>query len=760
MASPAAMAKSLLLGRPKETSRLHHERLTKRIALAVFSSDALSSSAYATEELLKILIFAGLAALSYAIPLSLTITAVLGVVILSYRQTVKAYPTGASAYIVASDNLGTNAGLVAGAALLIDYVLTVAVSIAAGASALISMAPGLARFRVPIALAAIALVTLLNLRGVRESGVIFAIPTYAYIGLIGTTIAVGLVRYATGVSPDLPPTALPPQTTQALTIFLILRAYSHGSTALTGVEAISDGVGAFKEPVARNAATTLLVMGVILGFMFSGLTVLARLYHVTGPTLDPDRTVVSLIALRIFGEGPMFFAVQIATAMILFLAANTSYADFPRLSYFLARDRYFPRQFMNRGDRLAFSNGIIALGGAAAVLTVIFGAEVSRIINLYVVGVFTSFTLSQSGMVRRWFRLRDTEPGWRRSAILNALGATTTFLVLCIVLATRFLHGAWIVVAMIPFVILGMKRINGHYDEVGRQLRDPTRRPGPAQANHVILLVGSPSHEEARAFAYAQRIQTDDFRCIHFSGPGEARGVEARWARELGLLPTTPSLEVVRRDGSLTAALRGYVQRLRDRIPADDFVTVILSERVKQGPLLTVGTRTGLRLKTALLFTRDIVTTDVPYIEGAEQTALDVGRQTRHVVVLLVPAAHNAALHALRYAETLSSDEVRVVHVVLDPEMAQHHRDAWDALATGRHLEFVDAPYRELGDAVRDYARSITAHGDTIVTVLLPEFVVSKWWHHVLHNQNALDVKWTLLPEPNVVVTSVPYHLT
>lgn len=759
MASPTELVKALLLGRPKETSRLHHERLSKKLALAVFSSDALSSSAYATEQMLLVLILAGVAALSYAIGLSIIITIVLGIVIFSYRQTVRAYPGGASAYIVASDNLGKYPGLVAASALLIDYVLTVAVSISAGVSALISMAPGLDNQRVVIAVGAIALVTLLNLRGVREAGVIFAIPTYAYILLIGATIVVGLVRYATGFRPIADPTALPPDQLAPLTLLLLLRAYAQGSTALTGVEAISDGVGAFREPVARNAATTLLVMGSILGTMFIGLTILANLYSVTGPTNDPDRTVVALIALRIFGQGPIFFAVQIATAMILFLAANTSYADFPRLSFFLARDRFAPRQLMNRGDRLGFSNGILALGVLAAALTVFYGAEEHRIINLYVVGVFTSFTLSQTGMVRRWFKRKTTERAWRRGALLNGLGAATTFLVLCIVLVARFTHGAWIVVCMVPVLVLLMNKISAHYAEVGRQLRDPERRPKPAQDNHVVLLVGGPSREERRAFSYAQRIQTQDFRCVHFAEKGDPKGLEAQWAREIGLLPTTPALEIVRGEGGLRSALRTYVERLRSRIPPEDFVTVIVSERVKQGALLTLGTRTGFVLKTTLLFTPGMVVTNVPYLENVAQTALDLAVPTRHVVVLLVPAAHNAALHALAYADTLSADEVRVVHVVLDPEVADKHREEWEALGTGRPLEMIDAPHRELGETVRDHIREIADDPNTIVTVVLPEFVVRKWWHHALHNQNAFDLKWSLLPVPNVVVTSVPYHL-
>jgi amino acid transporter len=756
MARPTEVLKSLLVGRPKATAGLEHERLSKRVALAVFASDALSSSAYATQEMLVVLITAGTTALAYSVPLSMAITAVLGIVIFSYRQTIYAYPDGASAYIVASNNLGKYPGLVAASALLIDYVLTVAVSITAGVDAIVSLFPELHSYKVLMAVAVIFVITLLNLRGVKEAGAIFAVPTYAYIILISSLVIVGLLRYAQGFRVE---ASTPSGAATGVTLFLLLRAYSHGSTALTGVEAVSDGVQAFRKPVARNAAITLVVMGVLLGFLFVGLTVLAHLYHVTGPSEHPHRTVVAVIALTVFGQGPLFIAIQIATFLILFLAANTSYSDFPRLANFLARDRYAPRQFMNRGDRLAFSNGIVVLGALAAILVAIYKADLNRIINLYVVGVFTSFTLSQTGMVQHWRKRKETEPRWRRSAFINGLGAFTTFTVLLIVLWTKFTHGAYIVVAATPVLVWTLNKINRHYQEVGRQLRLAERRPPDYAGNHVILLVGRPSAEEARAFWYAERIRTDDFRALHFAERGDPKGIEAQWSRQLAILGTAPMLEIVPASGLLPNSVRGYIERLRSRVSEEDFITVIVSERVKQGALLSLGTRTGLLLKIALLFTPDIVVTNVPYLENAPQTALDSGRPVRHVVVVLVPAAHNATLHALAYAKTLSADEVHAVHVVLDPEASDRHLEEWQALDTGMPLEMLDSPYRRLGEPVRDYVRAITDDGNTIVTMILAEFVVKKWWQRFLHNQNAFELKLLFLPEPDVIVTSVPYHL-
>jgi len=756
MDRPTSVLKSLLVGHPKATARLEHERLSKTVGLAVFASDNLSSAAYATEEMLAVLVLGGAAALRFSIPISLALVGVVAIIAISYQGTIHAYPSGGGAYIVAHANLGKFPGLVAASALLIDYVLTVSVSVAAGVAAIVSFAPGLHTYRVVFSLGVIWLITMMNLRGVRESGRIFAVPTYAFVGLVGTTIVYGIFRYIVlGARPEV---VTAPAAAKPLTALLVLTAFARGSAAVTGIEAISNGIPAFKEPAERNASVTLLWMASILGFLFLGISVLSHMFHVWAPT--KTQTVVALIAQHVFGKGPMYVAVLGATALILFLAANTSYADFPRLSSVLARDRYAPRQFMNRGDRLAFSNGILGLAVLASVLIVVFGADVSRLINLYVIGVFTALTLSQTGMIRHWRQERGTEPRWRRYIVMNAIGATATFVVLVIVLRTRFLLGGWMVVCAIPVFVYGMNKINSHYLEVGRQLRDPSRKPRPPEDNHVVLLVGSPSSEERRAFAYAQLIHTEDFRCVHFAERGDPKGLEARWVRELGLLPTAPALEILPGDGGLTKSVRGYVDKLRSRSSPDDFVTVIVSERVKQGRFVTVGTRAGFLLKTSLLFTPGVVVTDVPQLVSASGAAIDPLRATRHVVVVTVPASHNAALHALQYAQTLAADEIRTVHVELDPEATQRHIREWESLDPGHPLEVITSDFRRLAAPLRDYVHAITADGTTIVTIVLPEFVVKKWWHHLVHNQNALDIKLAMLLEPNVVVTAVPYRLT
>ncbi len=754
MATPVEALKSLLVGRPKETSLLEHERLSKTVGLAVFASDNLSSAAYATEEMLAVLVLGGAAALRLSIPISLALVAVVALIAFSYRGTIHAYPSGGGAYIVAHNNLGKFPGLVAASALLIDYVLTVSVSIAAGVASIVAFAPGLDDYRVPISIAVIWFITLMNLRGVRESGRLFAVPTYAFIVLLGGTIIVGLLRHYTG---GVTPAEIElPATPSDLTFLLVLTAFARGSAAVTGIEAISNGIPAFREPASRNASITLGVMAGLLAFLFAGISFLSRAFHIYEPT--ETRTLVGRVVEAVWGEGPIFIVALGATALILFLAANTSYADFPRLSAVLARDRFWPRQFMNRGDRLAFSNGIIWLAVFASILIVIFDAEVSRLINLYVIGVFTALTLSQSGMIRHWRREKASEPRWRRYIAANAIGAFATLIVLVIVLLTRFTHGGWMVVCAVPVLVATMNRINKHYAEVGRQLRLPERRPQAARSNHVVLLVGRPSKEEARAFWYAERIRTDDFHAGHFQERDDPKGLEAQWARELGLLATAPMLELQASDGLLPRTVRNYVERMRSRIPPDDFVTVIVSERIKQGALLTLGTRTGLLLKTALLLTPGVVVTNVPFIEGEPRQSTLTHAPKRHVVVVLAPAAHNATLHALEYAKTLSADEVRAVHIVLDPDVTDQHLQDWEALETGLTLELVEAPIRRLGTTARDYVRRVCEQ-DTIVTVILAEFVVPKWWQRLLHNQNALDLKRVFLTEPDVIVTSVPYHL-
>ncbi|HUG88350.1 MAG TPA: APC family permease, partial [Actinomycetota bacterium] len=445
--------KRVFMGRALATHTLEHQRLPKTLALPIFSSDPLSSNAYATEEMMLVLVLAGTAAFRLMVPIALLIVLVLSIVITSYRQTVRAYPGGGGSYIVAHENLGPIPGVIAASALLSDYVLTVAVSITAGTLAITSAAPSLLPYKVPLSLGFIALVALANLRGVKEAGTLFAVPAYGFVITVYVLLISGFLRCLDGC-PTAATANLPIQPEHALTFFLILRAFASGSTALTGVEAIADGVQAFRRPHARNAATTLAVMGAMTIGMFMGITVLARAIDLrVTEELAARKSVLSQIGETIFGaDDPMFYVLQAFTALILILAANTAYQDFPRLSAILAKDHYMPRQFMNRGDRLVFSNGIVVLSILAGLLVWIFDANLTRLIQLYLVGVFVAFTLSQAGMVRRWLRLR--ERGWRRSALINAVGATATGVVLVIITGTKFTHGAWIVVLAIPLIVL------------------------------------------------------------------------------------------------------------------------------------------------------------------------------------------------------------------------------------------------------------------------------------------------------------------
>ncbi|HIQ05419.1 MAG TPA: APC family permease, partial [Anaerolineae bacterium] len=442
-------ARRWLIGPPLPTERAIHERLGKVQALAVLSSDALSSVAYATEEILLVLVLAGSGAINLAWPIALAISTLLFIVASSYYQTVHAYPAGGGAYLVTKDNLGTLPSLVAGSSLLIDYVLTVAVSTSAGVAAITSAFPSLYPARVWLALAAVILITVVNLRGVRESGQVFAVPTYFFIVTMYLLILGGILRllfYGEAATTLVPPTAVAP--VHGLTAFLILRAFASGCTALTGIEAISDGVPIFKKPEADNAGKTLLWMVTILVSLFLGITWLSHQYSILP---SEGETVISQLARHVFGPGPFYYAVQTATALILLLAANTSYSDFPRLSMWLARDRFLPRQLANLGDRLVYNNGIVMLGLLASLLITLFGASTHALIPLYAVGVFISFTLSQTSMVRRWWRLRT--PGWAYRASFNGLGAVATGVVMLIIATTKFIHGAWIVLLLIPVFV-------------------------------------------------------------------------------------------------------------------------------------------------------------------------------------------------------------------------------------------------------------------------------------------------------------------
>lgn len=506
----------LLIGSPFATSQGVHERLGKAKALAVFSSDVLSSSAYATEEILLALAVGGTVALRYSLPIAAAIILLLAIVTLSYRQTIKAYPNGGGAYIVAHDNLGRGPGLIAAAALLVDYVLTVAVSVAAGVAAVTSAAPGLHELRVPMGVGVVLLITIGNLRGIRESGTLFALPTYFFLISMASMIAIGLVKVIVGDTPGSLFHAAPPQedvsATQTLGLFLILKAFSSGCSALTGTEAISNGVPAFKPPESRNARTTLTAMAFTLGAIFFGVTYLTSRY---GLVPSETETIVSKLGREVLGQNFLYYAYQTATALVLFLAANTSYADFPRLSAILANDRFMPKQFSFKGDRLAFTNGILLLTGTASLLLVVYGGEVSRLIPLYAIGVFVSFTLSQSGMIKHWWRLR--EPGWQSSMALNGIGAVATALVAFIIISVKFTHGAWISILLMAGLMLLFSVIRKHYDsfelalrngDVHMQALDVSNRKDAPDDNqpHIVLPVDDLNKISTAAVATARSL--------------------------------------------------------------------------------------------------------------------------------------------------------------------------------------------------------------------------------------------------------------
>ena len=647
--------KRLLVGKAKRTAQAIHERLTKKTGLAVFASDALSSTAYATEEILLVLAvayaFAPSAAFTYVVPITLAIVVVLIIVAISYRQTIFAYPSGGGAYIVAKDNLGTTAGLVAAAALLVDYVLTVSVSISAGVAAITSAAQGTGwawvnDHKVALCLILIVFIAVANLRGVRESGALFAGPTYSFVISFLFMVGYGIVKYSlhpTITAPAAPDLKLAEgYHLQPLTWFLLLGAFSNGCVALTGTEAISNGIPAFKQPESRNAATTLAWMAALLATMFIGTSVMSYLYQVHP---RESETVISQFARTVFTGrmGWFYYVIQATTALILILAANTSFADFPRLSSLLARDRFLPRQFATRGDKLVFSNGIIILALFACVLVIGFGGDTSRLIPLYAVGVFLSFTLSQSGMVLHWLREgRKKAKGlaatgtsganyavtgklaaveevkrarhWKKSIIINGLGATATSIVLVVLVLTKFMHGAWIVVVLIPLLVAMFRKIHRHYVDVATQL-------------------------------------------------------------------TTQGLQKI--------------------------------------------------------------------------------RPVKHEVIVPISGIHRGVLQAFEYAKTIANgSHVTALYINLDDEATQKLRAKWTGFVEGVELVVIASPYRSLvGPLVRYIDRRLQLHPNDLVTIVLPEFVPAKWWHHLLHNQTSLMLKGSLLFKRNVIVISVPYHL-
>jgi amino acid transporter len=608
-----------LIGAPLPSAGILQERLSKVQALAVFSSDALSSVAYATEEILLVLVVAGTVALELSLPIALAIIALLAMVATSYYQTIHGYPSGGGAYIVAYDNLGIWPGLTAAAALLIDYVLTVAVSVTAGVAAFTSAFPALIPYRVELCLLAIVLIAWANLRGVRESGTLFAIPTYGFLIVFLALIATGLIRWFSGTL-AYDPAQVPSGTTEgvgALTLFLILRAFASGCTALTGVEAISNGIPAFRRPEAENAGRTLIAMALLLGAMFLGISFLARSLGVV--PVDHE-TVVSQIGRQVFGYGPLYLALQVTTTLILILAANTSFADFPRLSAILARDRYLPHQLTNLGDRLVFANGIVTLAILASALIVVFGGLTHRLIPLYAVGVFLSFTLSQAGMVRHWHKLRG--PGWTWKMAVNGVGALGTGVVLGIIVATKFTHGAWIVILLIPLFVSMFRAVKRHYESVAAQLSLQNLSPEPWEGlasrrrQKVVVPVSGVHRGTLEALRFARSLSKDVTVVVVDVDPQVTTRVREKWP-QWG--QKTPLVVLDSPFRSTLGPLLAYLDERDMDEPERGLVVVVLPEFVPARwwhELL--HNQTARAIKRALLYRRgetgkDHVIIDVPY---------------------------------------------------------------------------------------------------------------------------------------------------
>ena len=746
--------KRLVVGSPRATGQLEETLLPKRLALPIFASDALSSVAYATEAALVVLLAASATGRQQLLPVSGAIALLLAIVIISYQQTVRVYESSGGAYVVARENLGTLPSLVAAAALLTDYVLTVAVSVAAGVVALISAVPGVAPHRLSLALAFLAVITVANLRGVRESGLAFALPTYLFIGSMLLLVVTGTVRCADGSCGDT--VANDPMTLGAgsVGLFVVLRAFASGSTALTGVEAIANGVSAFRRPQSRNAARTLGVLGVLAITFFVGVSFLAVTLH-TVPNAGGYPSVLAQIGRVVFPTGTpagvIFYVLQASTVAILVLAANTAYQGFPRLAALLAHDRFAARQFVNLGDRLVLSNGVVVLTGVAAGLLWAYDANVDSLIHLYVIGVFTAFTLSQAGMVRYWHHNRD--PFWRLRLAVNAIGATATGIVTAIVIWTKFAAGAWMVIVAIPLLVLAFLGIRRHYHRLARRLRAGTRAAHAAGVPRNRLLVVPDRVDAAteRALWYARRVSGGELRAIHVPGRRTDVAIRPRWFR---LADGHPHLELLEPSDGRIETILGEVWKLPRG--ERDVVTVVVPERFRRRSLLAAAARTSFRLKLRLLSEPGVVVTDVPAVASTSERE---GPAPLRLLVRVLAADVNAAsVRAVAYAQSLQVDDTRAMFFAIDPAEGQRLRHAWAVECGALPLDVYEAPYRDIGEPLLKAIRELTADPDTIVNVVMPELVF-RGWRRALHNQRALYVKRLLLFEPRVILTSVPYQL-
>lgn len=731
----------------------------------MFASDNLSSSAYATEEILKVAVPAvGGAAFSLVMPITFAMLGVLAILLVSYRQTIKAYPSAGGAYVVTKDNFGIVPAQLAGAALLTDYVLTVAVSIAAGVAAITSALPVAHPYRVELAVGFIWLVAWGNLRGVRESGRLFMVPTYFFVAMMGLLLGVGITRVLTG---DLQPLHVPDEvasTTGIVGWFLVLHAFASGGAAVTGVEAVSNGVPAFRPPEWRNARTTLMWMGVLLGAMFLGLSFLAvRLQAL--PT--ENATLNSVIARAVFDGGGMghalFLMVQAATMAILILAANTSFADFPRLANFQATDSFLPRRLRLRGHRLVFSKGIVMLAAAATGLVILFEADVHRLIPLYAVGVFTSFTLSQAGMARR--HVRRKERGWAWGAAINGLGAAVTAVVTVVIATTKFAEGAWAILVLLPLIVVGLVRTNRHYrrgDDL-LELRGIVGNGSGPRRLHAVIPIDSLDPATVHALQYARTIRPDGISAVHVErDPGATTALLAAWdSAGLGI-----TLRVLRGGGDAAALLAGFIGGL----PVDRPVAVLIPVPHDPGPWERLSdARAGARIARAMSHYDHVSVTLVrDHPEGTHPLGIDdAGRpvvrlspRSDHRVLVPIDDLDAAAARAIAHARSLGAVSVRAVHAGTDPELAGRLMQRWLDLEAPIPLDIIECWDRDVPGTLERYALEISGEGaptDREITVVLPRRDFPTIRERLLHDRTSRSIVRTLTRYPHIDVSIVPY---
>jgi amino acid transporter len=763
------LLKRLVLGRPLATARLEHERLGKPTALAVFSSDNMSSVAYATEEILRVLIPAvGLAAFSLLLPISTAIVLVEAILIFSYRQTIKAYPSAGGAYIVTKDNLGLMPAQLAGVALLVDYVLTVAVSTAAGVQAISSVVPLSVGARIGLSLFFVWLIAYGNLLGVRESGRIFAAPTFVFIASLFLTCGLGMYQVLTGhlhassIDQQVQNGGLSPGVA-AVAMFVVLKAFASGGAAVTGVEAISNGVPAFRKPEWKNAQTTLVWMGAILGSSFLAVSFLANRLRVL-PVADESKSVLAQIGQAVYGNhlvGRGFYLLlQVSTTLILILAANTSFADFPRLASFHAHDSFMPRQLTKRGQKLVFSNGIIGLAAAASVIIVLFRASVSSMIPLYALGVFTSFTLSQAGMAKRHLRVR--EKGWKAGLFVNGLGAVATLVVTGIIGVVKFAKGAWIVVLFVPALVAVLVRVNRTYEAEDDDLMEglgTIDRPLPSR--HVaVVLVDDLDEKTFHAIQYALTIQPQELVPAHLATDEQAaRALVQRW-RAAGM---APALRVEPQRGSRAQALAALVGGLAE---GDVQVTVVVPGPARVGFWQRARRRrtwSGLVRPLRDLHNVSVVVVRDHGGHGHRWTPqrIQVTPRSRHVAVILVDRLDRSVLKAIRYARSIQALDIRALHAGVDPGRAQELQERWSEVGhvLGIPLDLDECFDRDIARTVRQYVDELKAE-DAEITVIIPRREYPRTLQRFLHDRTSRSIARCLAAEPHVDVVMVPYRLT